>query len=289
MEKDTIIKINDPDYPAALKEIYDPPALLYVRGRLPDPARVRIAIVGSRKVSFYGTRMARSIAEELSRAGLVVVSGMALGIDTAAHEGALAGGGPTVAVLAGGLNHIYPKENLKLAKRIVETGGALITENPPEMEPLAGLFPQRNRIISGLSRGALVVEAAKKSGALITADCALSQGRDVFAVPGNADSRLSGGTNWLIKEGAIPVGSAAEILEEWGLAQPAGCEAPGRPEGLKPLEKRLLKAVEAEPVAVDDLIERAGGPAREVLAVLSQLEIRGLLKQLPGKRYSKTK
>ena len=208
-----IVSILDSRYPEELKTIYDAPMVLYVKGVLPVKGVPAVSIVGSRKASIYGIRMAKNIAAGLSKAGVIVVSGMALGIDSAAHEGALSEDGATIAVLGGGLSRIYPPQNRKMADRIAKKG-AILSEYPMEMSPKPEYFPMRNRIISGLSRAVLVVEAGEKSGALITADSALEQGRDVFAVPGNADSERSYGTNTLLKQGAKLVTSALDILEE---------------------------------------------------------------------------
>ncbi|MDD3725966.1 MAG: DNA-processing protein DprA, partial [Candidatus Ratteibacteria bacterium] len=200
----SIISIEDASYPRLLKEIYNPPLILYVKGHLPADSDICIAIVGTRNPSVYGMRMTEKFAEQLSLYGITVVSGMAKGIDTSAHKGALKAGGKTIAVTGCGFMYCYPKENLSLSKEIVKTG-AVITEFPSFITPKPENFPQRNRIVSGMCRGVLVVEAGQKSGALITANLALEQGRDVFALPGRADDLTSRGTNHLIKEGAILV------------------------------------------------------------------------------------
>jgi DNA processing protein len=209
----SILTLFDDDYPANLKNIYDPPMVLYIKGKLKKKDEFSVAIVGSRKCTYYGINMAEKIAGCLSDHGLTIVSGLARGIDTAAHIGALKTRGRTIAVLGNGLSTIYPPENSLLAERISDNG-ALISEFPMQALPHKNNFPRRNRIISGLSKGVVVVEAAQKSGALITADFALEQGRDVFAVPGMAERLSSAGTNALIKQGAKLVDSAEDILEE---------------------------------------------------------------------------
>ncbi len=282
--KADIVTFYDKNYPQELREIYDPPILLYVKGKLPVDGQPKVAVVGSRLSSFYGQRMTKLISKGLAEAGVAVVSGLALGIDTAAHEGALEGNGVTVAVLGGGLNRLYPSENERLADEIVKRG-AVISEYPMDMAPQPGYFPVRNRIISGLSRAVLVVEARAKSGALITADAALEQGRDVFAVPGNADSARSQGTNTLLKQGAKFVTSAEDILEELKIeTAPSKKQAPAATSGD---ENRLLSLLDGEPLHVDTLIEASGIPAKGAISTLSMMEIKGWVKQLPGKNFSK--
>lgn len=207
-----ILTVFDEDYPERLKNIYDPPVILYVKGSIKKEDSLAVSIVGSRKCTYYGMNMADNIAEKLAFSGVTVVSGLARGIDTAAHKGALKSG-RTIAVLGSGLGNIYPAENRPLSEKIAQNG-AVVSEFPMHMPPNKNNFPQRNRIISGLSAAVLVVEAANKSGALITADFALEQGRDVFAVPGAAGRLSSAGTNSLIKQGAKLIDSAEDILEE---------------------------------------------------------------------------
>ncbi len=208
-----IISILDEDYPKDLKNIPDAPVILYIKGGL-NNSSLNIAVIGSRKASSYGLSTAKRISSQLASLGVTVISGMARGIDSAAHEGALEVSGQTVAVLGSGLLNIYPPENIKLAKQISQNG-AVISEFSLRTPPLRENFPRRNRIVSGLSRGVVVVEAAQRSGALITADLALDQGRDVFAVPGEVDSPTSYGTNYLIKQGAKLIDSAEDVLEEY--------------------------------------------------------------------------
>ncbi len=209
-----VISIFDRDYPELLKSIPDAPMVLYIKGKLDCLLGLNIAVIGSRKASSYGLLTAERISRQLASLGVTIVSGMARGIDSAAHRGALDAGGRTVAVLGSGVLNIYPPENASLAKKI-SNNGALISEFPLKRAPLRENFPRRNRIVSGLSKGVVVVEAAKRSGALITADLALDQGRDVFAIPGEVDSPTSYGTNYLIKQGAKLVDSAEDILEEY--------------------------------------------------------------------------
>ena len=285
-----IVTFFDKNYPAALKELYAPPILLYVKGVLPDETTRKVAVVGSRIASLYGQRMAKTIARDLAAAGVVVVSGMARGIDSAAHEGALSADGVTVGVLGGGINKLYPRENKKMAEEIA-VKGAVISEYPIDMTPKPEYFPVRNRIISGLSSAVLVVEAKEKSGALITVDAALEQGRDVFAVPGNADSLRSGGTNALIKQGAKMVTSAHDILEELNMGRPSRNGASAKQRSVAHLqltkeENKILSALEAEPLHVDDLIEESGLKAGQAISVLSAMEIKGVIKQLPGKYFA---
>jgi DNA processing protein len=206
------VALGDPDYPGLLKQIHDPPSRLYVNGRL--PVKPMIAIVGSRRATPYGQRAARRLARDLSEVGVVVVSGLARGIDAAAHRGALEGGSPTVAVMATGLDRIYPPEHAELAHAIAQSG-AIITEAEPGTLPLPGRFPVRNRIISGLSLGVVVVEAAQRSGALITARMAAEQGRDVFCVPGSIENPLAVGGHQLIKDGAKLVHTVEDVLDEF--------------------------------------------------------------------------
>ncbi len=217
----SVTTLFDDDYPLNLMNIYDPPILLYTKGALKVNDEFAVAIVGSRICTYYGMNMAEKMASELACCGLTVVSGLARGIDTAAHKGALKSKGRTVAVLGNGLSSVYPPENKVLSEQII-LNGALISEFPMETPPYKHNFPRRNRVISGLSKAVLVVEAAKKSGALITADFALEQGRDVFAVPGMAGRPLSAGTNSLIKQGAKLIDTANDILEELGIPLVSG-------------------------------------------------------------------
>lgn len=289
-----LICLPEQEYPDQLRELYDPPAVLWVRGQLPTGPCV--AIVGSRSATPYGLRVARRLAGELTEAGVTVVSGLARGIDTAAHAGALAGGGPTVAVLGCGIDRVYPPENRELAAAVSQRG-ALMSELPPGFAPLAGHFPARNRLISGLAAVTVVVEAGERSGALITADLALEQGRDVMAVPGNITSPASVGCNRLIAQGARPVLSAADVLEELGRPPASGelstrshgdtageCAAGDRCSAGGPLE-RVRAAVTDEGSSLDDLVAATGLSTCEILAALTALQLEGLVQAVPGGRF----
>lgn len=210
-----IIKLGDSEYPQSLLDIYDPPKQLYVLGDDKILNEFGIAIVGSRNCTKYGEQTAKSLSYNLAKYNINVISGMARGIDSAAHTGCIIGNGKTIAVLGSGFNHIYPKENKSLFNEILENGGAVITEYEPNTMPNAENFPRRNRIISGLSKGVVVVEARERSGSLITAELALNEGKEVFAVPGNINSNLSKGTNELIKDGAKLVTNIFDIIEEF--------------------------------------------------------------------------
>lgn len=271
----------DGEYPALLKTIFDPPQVLFYRGQLPGDQPL-IAIVGARRASAYGKNAASFLASQLVSAGFAVVSGAARGIDTAAHNGALEGG-RTFAVLGCGVDVSYPAENKRLLEKIAEQG-AVISEHPPGTPPLPGFFPARNRIISGLSRGVVVVEAAEKSGALITADFALEEGRDVFAVPGSIFSETSRGTHRLIKQGAKLVERAADILEEYGLDGDAEPEIPAAP--LTADESAVYKALNCEnPLTVDEIVLKTNMTPQVAAYILLQLELRDLVAQSGGQRY----
>jgi DNA processing protein len=270
-----------------LREIYDPPGVLFVRGEIKPNDAVAIGIVGTRHATQYGLRQAERLASGLSRAGLTIVSGLARGIDAAAHRGALNAGGRTLAVLASGVMNIYPPEHDQLATEVVAQG-ALISEAPPRMEPLPGTFPQRNRIISGLSLGVLVVEAAERSGALITAKHAMEQGREVFAMPGNVDSRASKGCHQLLRDGAKLVETVDDVLEELGPL----VEATPRDDGqvihhpaellLNEIEQQVLAVIPCEATQIDQIVVQTQLPVAQVLSTLSVLEMRHLVRRLSG-------
>jgi DNA processing protein len=289
-----LLALGSASYPSALAEISDPPHLLYLRGCL-EPADVKaVGIVGSRHCTAYGKRTAERLAAGLVQKGYTIVSGLARGIDGAAHHGALRAGGRTLAVLAGGLAKIYPPEHEELAKA-VEESGALLSEAAMTMQPMAGMFPARNRLISGLSKGVVVVEAAERSGALITAHHAAEQGRTVFAVPGAVDSAASGGTNALIRQGAILVRGVEDILEELeGVAvamavEKANAAPPPRavPPGLDGLQRRLWEALAEKPRYLDELVQQLGVAVPEVTSSLMMLEMRKVVRRLPGNRYER--
>jgi|YNPMSStandDraft_1061717.scaffolds.fasta_scaffold01609_7 DNA processing protein len=282
-----VLRQTDPGYPELLRQIADPPAVLFVRGQLLPRDQLAIAVVGTRHPSLYGLRQAERLAGSLARAGITIISGLARGIDAAAHRGALAAGGRTIAVLANGVLDIYPPEHKNLADQILQQG-ALVSEAPPEAEPLAGMFPQRNRLISGLALGVLVVEAPHRSGALITARHATEQNREVFAVPGRVDEPTSHGCHRLIRDGAKLVESADDILEELGpLVQPTARED-GRTIHhpaellLNPTEQAVLDAIGTDPTEIDQIVRATGLPVPRVLATLSVLEMRHLIRRLSG-------
>lgn len=284
-----IITPADADYPPALKSIYDPPLALYVSGSLLPRDKHALGIVGSRKCTYYGQSTADRLAYQLVQTGFTVVSGLARGIDEAAHEGALKGQGRTVAVLGSALDALYPPENAELAERIAKSG-AVVSEYPFGRQADRQTFPYRNRIISGLSMGVIVVESGAKSGSLHTADAATEQGRSVFAVPGRIDSPASKGTNRLIKNGAKLVDNVADILEEFELLLPPGeldvpvPEGSARPEvPLSDAEQVLVKALWAEALDVDSLARAAGLPSAKVSALLIGLEMKRVIKILPGR------
>ncbi|HEV2971669.1 MAG TPA: DNA-processing protein DprA [Pirellulales bacterium] len=282
-----ILTRNHSAYPRSLAEIADPPALLFMQGALEPADGLAIAIVGARHATHYGLTQAERLAGSLARAGLTVISGLARGIDAAAHRGALAAGGRTLAVLGSGVLNIYPPENRELAFDVRQRG-ALLSEAPPRGEPLSGAFPQRNRIISGMSMGVVVVEASSRSGALITARHASEQGRDVFAVPGRVDSRMSQGCHRLIRDGAKLVETADDILEELGPLVAATSSRDGHVVHhpaellLNEPEQRILAAVDTAPTSIDQIISTSRLPAAQVLSTISVLEMRRLLRRVSG-------
>jgi DNA processing protein len=286
-----ILLCTDPDYPPLLRQVSGAPATLYVLGSVAALASAQLAMVGSRSPTPAGRTTAREFAAWFARAGLTVSSGLALGIDAASHEGALAGGGLTVAVCGCGLDRIYPAEHAGLAARI-RAHGALVSEFPPRTPPLRRHFPQRNRIIAGLSLGTLVVEAGRRSGALITARVAAESGREVFAIPGSIHSPLSRGCHQLIKEGAKLVEEAADVLSELKISfsKEEFTAAPGAPQ--KPLEldkeyEMLLDALGFEPATIDSLVARTHLPGESVASMLLILELEGRVAALPGGRYGR--
>jgi DNA processing protein len=283
-----IVTLTDRRYPSLLRQIADPPPFLYVYGNLPA-APLDIAVVGSRNATGYGLTTTRQLCMDLARHGVNIVSGMARGVDTAAHTGAIAGGGSTVAVLGTGLNHIYPRENERLFHRIAENG-AVVTEFSLDTGPDAHHFPARNRIISGMCHGTVVVEATGRSGSLITARLAVEQNREVFAVPGNIHSFKSVGTHALIKEGAKLVERAGDIMDEFQNVMdnlrtapaPIAADLPALTEE----EAMVIDKLEAEPVHIDDLARALPFPSGRLSGLLLQLELKGLVVQSPGKRFA---
>jgi DNA processing protein len=282
---------DDPGFPGILTHLPDPPLLLYMRGSLTagdDPA---VALVGSRRATPYGLEMSRSLAEEIAAAGVTVVSGLARGIDEAAHRGALAAGGRTVAFLGSGIDRMYPPESRRLGEAIC-SHGALLSEFPMGTPPLPGNFPVRNRLISGMCRGVVVVEAAPRSGSLITARMALEQGREVFAVPGRVTTPGAMGPNFLIQQGAKLVMRGTDILEEIpGVVLPKPPAAKDRrEEESDPAAGKILRQLPADdPVALDDLAEQTGMETGPLLAALLDLEMSGRVRQLPGRRFIRTR
>lgn len=285
-EKIREITIEDREYPQLLKKIADPPKKLFIRGRL-DPQEQCFAIVGTRRCSEYGWQMAQEIASDLAQAGLTIVSGFAKGIDTAAHQGAVKAGKRTIAVLGTGLDEksIYPQTNLNLGKKILAKGGALISEYPPGTLGARFTFPQRNRIISGLSLGVLVIEGKRRSGSLITANWAKEQGRKIFALPGQVLSLNSKAPHLLIKQGAKLVESANDILEELNLPLKAK-EKEKTSLGKTREEKLILKALSRESLSIDKIIEKTGLEVPVVLSCLTLLETRGKIKNLGSNTFT---
>ena len=289
--------LGSPDYPARLAEIDDPPSLLFVRGDVEVLHQPALAVVGSRNPTASGRRAAQEFAAYFAEFGLVVVSGLAAGIDAGAHEGALLGGGLTVAVTGTGLDRVYPARHQALAERIAAEG-ALVSELPVGAPPLARHFPARNRIVSGLCLGVLVVEAAYRSGSLITARLASEQGRDVFAMPGSIHNPLARGCHRLIRQGAKLVESGPDVLEDLASqlrltprgaqgAETVGEQAPAPQAPEDPDYQRLLEALGHDPVGVDQLVDRSGLTAEEVSSMLLLLELKGWVVAAPGGRYSR--
>ncbi len=283
-----IITQADSEYPALLVQIPDPPPLLYVYGTLFTEGLI-IAVVGSRNATNYGIGATRQLCMDLAGQGVTIVSGMARGVDTAAHTAAMDAGGRTLAVLGTGLDRIYPRENEHLYQRIAENG-AVISEFPLGSGPDAHRFPARNRIISGMSHGTVVVEAAARSGSLITARLAADQGRDVFAVPGNIHSFKSVGTHTLIKEGAKLAAHAWDVLDEFEATHPrhkvAATPETAPRQDLTEAEIVIMDILEADPIHIDDLVRKAEIPPGELSGTLLQLELKGLAVQSPGKRFA---
>ena len=275
------------DYPAPLTGIYDPPPTLYVRGECPLAGERMLAVVGSRRCTRDGQRAAREFAKGLAENGVCVVSGMARGIDSHAHRGALDGGGRTIAVLGCGVDVVYPQENEGLMREILDSGGAVVSEFFPGTPPNPGNFPARNRIISGLSRGTLLVEGAKASGAMITVNLALEQGRDVFAIPGGIYSPLSDAPNRMILEGAYPVVCHWDILEHYRWASRPGENAAKKcpPPELDADEEAVVAPLREQAMSFDELAAATGFPASRLNSHLTMLELRGIIEKVPGGLY----
>ncbi len=296
----SIVLRTDPEYPESLREIYDPPLLLYVRGKLLPQDATAVAVVGSRRCTHYGLQCARRLSAQMAAAGVTIVSGLARGIDTAAHEGALEAGGRTIAVIGSGLAKLYPAENQKLADRIADGHGAVVSEFPIDLPPDKQTFPMRNRIVSGWSQGLLVVESPVWSGSLITANLAADQGRPLFAVPGPIDRPSSGGCHKLIQQGAKLVMDARDVLEELGILiltdAPVSPDNPANPRqrikgatpavNLSPEEQAVLAVIHTYETPLEEILTISGQETGEVIANLMRLEIKGLIKQLPGRNYA---
>ncbi|MGA7684825.1 MAG: DNA-processing protein DprA [Terriglobales bacterium] len=300
--KAAIISLSSAEYPPRLREIYDPPVILFVKGSVDLLSKPGIAMVGTRHPTPYGTGMAERLATDLAARGLVIISGMARGIDTASHRGAIAAKGKTIAVLGTGIDVFYPKENTRLAEQILALGGAMITEFPIGTSPAPQNFPIRNRIISGMSAGVLVVEAAEYSGTRITSRCALEQNRDVYAVPGNVTNKNSWGPNTLIKQGAKLVATWEDVWEELPTdvqvalsaeqhESPAPANASLFPDDVQsPHEQKLLKLLKPDQSThIDELVETLENEmsSSEIFAALFELELNGKVRQLPGKNFVK--
>ncbi len=287
----TVITQASPSYPKPLREIHAPPIVLYVWGELEARDNHAIGIIGSRHTTHYGTESAKKLAYQLAYAGLTIVSGLARGIDTAAHQGALAAKGRTIAVIGSGLSKLYPPENRALAEKIRSANGAVVSEFSMEIEPDRQTFPMRNRIISGWSHGILVVEAGLNSGALITAAQALEQGRLVYAVPGHINAPSAMGSNRLIQQGAKLVMDASDILDDLQILLPEAKPAPqaaARPLPQLSAEERLVyDAIDASETAIDAIAAKTALPSASVSSTLLGLELKRLVKQLPGKYFVK--
>ena len=280
-----VFNYNDPSYPSRLKEIYDYPPLIYVRGSLLPEDEWCLAVVGTRRATVYGRQVAEEIVTDLAQSKITIVSGLAKGIDSIAHQSALAAGGRSIAVLACGLDIVYPSENADLARRVIQQG-ALISEYPLGTRPRADNFPRRNRIMSGLSLGVLVVEADETSGAMITARLALEQDREVFAIPGSILSPASRGTNHLIQEGAKLVRDYTDILEELNLMTVAHQMEMREVIPASDTESLLLKQLGAEPTHVDEVCRSSGLPVSTVSSTLAMMELKGLVKQVGPMSYA---
>ena len=292
-----LINWTDPEYPQTLLQIYDPPVMLYVRGDAQILNAPSLSIVGTRRPTLYGSQMAERLGRDLASRGLVIVSGLARGIDAIAHQGALAVGGRAIGVLGTGIDVCYPKENKKLYEKVLERG-AILSEFPMGTHPAPENFPIRNRIVAGMPLGAIIVEGAQYSGSLITARLAMEFGREVFGVPGNVTQPVSFAPNQLIKQGAKLVTSAEDVIEELPTPVRATLVQAMQPEAeqrnllvlasLNPLEKKIYEMLSVdEPQPIDDIVEGSGLNSSEVLATLFDLEMKSIVRQLPGKLFSK--
>ncbi len=293
-EFDKLVKHNiqlvtflEANYPKRLKTIHDPPPVLYVRGELLPQDEKALAVVGTRKCTRYGRDVSFQLSQELAQNGVTIISGLAQGIDASAHQGALHGHGRTIAILGCGADMIYPREHAELAKKIINNG-ALISEFPLGTQPISKNFPRRNRLISGLSLGVLVVEAPEKSGALITASTAIEQGRDVFVIPGNITNQNAFGTNKLLQDGAKLITSAKDILDELNMEYTIQ-QTRVRAETVAPstdIEAKILNCIGTEPTHIDDIIRESGLSSAEVMGLLTILELKGLAQSAGYMQYS---
>src|SRR2546423_1845383 len=287
----TVITQQSPSYPPPLREIHAPPIVLYIWGELQERDYHAIGVIGARRTTHYGTESAKKLAYQLAYAGLTVISGLARGIDTAAHQGALAAKGRTIAVIGSGLSKLYPPENAALAEKIHSGNGAVVSEFSMEIEPDRQTFPMRNRIISGWSHGLLVVEAGQNSGALISVTQALEQGRSVYAVPGHINAPSAQGSNRLIQQGAKLVMDASDILDDLQILLPDTKPAPEAAVRTLPAlsdeERRVYDAIRETETSIDDISTKAELPSGTVSSTLLRLELKRLVKQLPGKYFVK--
>jgi DNA processing protein len=279
-----VLTLGDATYPQLLREVPNPPAVLYVKGTICDGDLKAVGMVGTRRCTAYGRQIAFTMAEELAKAGVTVISGLALGIDGQGHRGALAGGGRTIAVLGSGVDQIYPSSHRDLAAQIVENG-AVISDYPPGTKPDARNFPPRNRIIAGLSRGIVVVEAPARSGALITVDFAADYGRDVFCVPGNALSEHSAGCHAVIRDGGRLVTSAADVLDDLGMSAPATGAAVQQSFPMSDEERHVFNYIRWEPQHIDEIAVAAGLTSSQSGALLTLLELKGAVRDAGGQHY----
>lgn len=280
---------DDPEYPSLLNQISTPPPVLYYRGVMPSAEAKFIAIVGTRRMTAYGSQMAQEISAFLASHGIVIVSGLARGVDSIAHQAALDAGGKTVAILGSGVDVIYPPEHRKLAQEIMETG-ALISDYAPGTQPERTNFPPRNRIISGMSSASIIIEAGEKSGSLITARFAAEQGREVFVLPGNLNAPQSIGTNRLIRDGARPLLQKEELLEfidSYQAANPVYMNQNIQISFEDPLEKRILSLIDLEPLHIDEISRRLGIAAGKVASILTMLELKGFVQETAPQTYRK--
>lgn len=277
-----IITFEDENYPDNLKDLPDISPVLYIKGKIISNDSLSVAIVGSRRSTYYGKSIAEQFAADFASLGVTVVSGLARGIDTCAHKGTIDAAGRTIAVLGSGIDRIYPPENKELFYKISENG-AVVSEFPLGTQPWAGNFPARNRLISGLSKAIVVIEASLKSGIFSTVEWALNQGKTIFAVPGNINSETSKGTNQLIKDGAIPATSSKDVLEYLGI------ETVSQQKEIKLSEEedKVFNTLDYEPIHIDKLSEILSSPVSEVLSILLNLELQGVVKQLPGRNFIK--